>query len=250
MDPAWSADDLFRLLYPSVCHPGFPPVYQPSSHQLWQPPAIPAAVAWSEEKDPLLQGIREALRALNFWAEYAAYEQGIQPSLKQVENTTSRVSRVRSFLFHLSAGKSNLALWLFLNDMPAVCSTSVEGGQGDHNCYLRNILQFLGYLKDTPPRACRLCRAQIHMGCDEFGQAHSYTLAKLKAKKMARRCQKQARVVILELPTRMEDDGWYNLRDDFYGYFPAFDISIYGHRPGVLTNMTVSSRLTPATSSL
>jgi len=64
---------LFRPLYPSVCLPGFPPVYQPnplqpvyqpSSHQPWQPPTIPVAVAWSEEKDPLLQGTREALRAL------------------------------------------------------------------------------------------------------------------------------------------------------------------------------------------
>ncbi|TNN32709.1 hypothetical protein EYF80_057128 [Liparis tanakae] len=31
----------------------------------------------------------------------------------------------------------------------------------------------------------------------------------------------------------------FNLRDDFYGYFAAFIVSIYGHRPGVLTNMTV-----------
>ncbi|TNN58847.1 hypothetical protein EYF80_030920 [Liparis tanakae] len=70
MDPAWRVAELFSPLYPSICHPGFPPVYQPkplqpfyqpSSHQPWQPPAIPAAVAWSEEKDPLLQGMREAL---------------------------------------------------------------------------------------------------------------------------------------------------------------------------------------------
>ncbi|TNN53403.1 E3 ubiquitin/ISG15 ligase TRIM25 [Liparis tanakae] len=73
MDPAWSVAYLFRPLYPSVCHPGFPPVYQPkplqpvyqpSSHHSGSPPAIPAAVAWSEKKDPLLQGMREALRAL------------------------------------------------------------------------------------------------------------------------------------------------------------------------------------------
>jgi len=37
----------------------------------------------------------------------------------------------------------------------------------------------------------------------------------------------------------METEGNYNLRDDFYGHFSAFVMSIYGHRPGVLTNMTV-----------
>ncbi|TNN88075.1 hypothetical protein EYF80_001656 [Liparis tanakae] len=37
-------------------------VGQPSSHQSWQRLTIPAAVAWSEEKDSLFQGTREALR--------------------------------------------------------------------------------------------------------------------------------------------------------------------------------------------
>jgi len=69
MDPALeSVAHLFRPLSPSVFRPSTSPspcVYQPSSHQPWQPPTIPAAVAWSEEKDTLLQGTpREALRAL------------------------------------------------------------------------------------------------------------------------------------------------------------------------------------------
>jgi len=37
----------------------------------------------------------------------------------------------------------------------------------------------------------------------------------------------------------MEKEHDFNLRDDFYSYFSAFVVSIYGHRPGVLTNMTV-----------
>ncbi|TNN35406.1 hypothetical protein EYF80_054431 [Liparis tanakae] len=47
-----------------------------------------------------------------------------------------------------------------------------------------------------------------------------------------RRCQDQARLVIPELLTRMEE-GSTNLRDDFYGYLSAFICSIYGHRPGI-----------------
>ncbi|XP_056298970.1 uncharacterized protein LOC130211950 [Pseudoliparis swirei] len=70
---------------------------------------------------------------------------------------------------------------------------------------------------------------------------------KVKARKMEsivsrqslRRCQERARRVIPELLTQMKTEGNYNLRDDFYGYFSAFVMSIYGHRPGVLTNMTV-----------
>ncbi|TNN48491.1 hypothetical protein EYF80_041322 [Liparis tanakae] len=92
MDPAWSAADLFRLLYPSVCHPGFPPVYQPSSHQPWQPPAIPAAVAWSEEKDPLLQGIREALRAL----VHNTYPEGSTSQDKFVIKRRANTFKIRS----------------------------------------------------------------------------------------------------------------------------------------------------------
>jgi len=55
-----------------------------------------------------------------FLAEYAAYQQGIRPNRKQVENAASKISRVRTFLYHLSAGKSHLTSWLFLNDTPAV----------------------------------------------------------------------------------------------------------------------------------
>ncbi|TNN29881.1 hypothetical protein EYF80_059969 [Liparis tanakae] len=195
-----------------------------------------------------------------FLADYAAYQRGIRPTLKQAENATSKVSRVRSFLFHLSAGKSNLASWAFLNDMPAITKYAeqlLEEGKEvtTISCYLRNIIQFLGYMKETPPRACRLRRNDIHgviravqMAVKNVGRSIVAHQLKVKAKKMAnivsreslKRCQERAKVVIPELLTRMEDEGCADTRDDFYGYISAYIISIYGHRPGVLTNMTVS----------
>ncbi|TNN54027.1 hypothetical protein EYF80_035761 [Liparis tanakae] len=43
MDPAWSVADLFRPIYPSACHPGFLPVYQPKPLQpVYQPPSLAA----------------------------------------------------------------------------------------------------------------------------------------------------------------------------------------------------------------
>jgi len=82
------------------------------------------------------------------------------------------------------------------------------------NFYLRNILQFLTYLQETPPRSCRLRRAQIS-GITRAVQRALRNLArptvthqlKVKAAKMKkivsraslRSCQEQARLVISEL---------------------------------------------------
>jgi len=157
------------------------------------------------------------------------------------------------------------------------------------NFYLRNILQFLGYLKDTPPSACRLRRAQIHgvirvvhMAVRNLARPIVTHQLKVKAKKMAnivsreslRRCQEQARVVIPELLSKSFSSrdrvfqsvvmpksacfagseivflspfqpGWRTTAGTTSettspGTSRPFFISIYGHRLGVLTNMTVS----------
>ncbi|XP_056266628.1 uncharacterized protein LOC130190980 isoform X2 [Pseudoliparis swirei] len=123
------------------------------------------------------------------------------------------------------------------------------------NFYLRNVLQFLGYLQDTPPSACRLRKAQINgivraldKALENLSglivthqlQVKTNKMGRIVSRESLRRCQEQARLVIPELLTEMETDAEYNLRDDFYGYFLAFVVSIYGHRPGVLANMTVS----------
>jgi len=79
------------------------------------------------------------------------------------------------------------------------------------NFYLRNIIQCLRYLEDTPPRACRLRRGQmkakiraVHKAVNNLARPIVTHQLKVKAKKMAnivsreslRRCQEKARLVI------------------------------------------------------
>ncbi|XP_056298488.1 uncharacterized protein LOC130211638 [Pseudoliparis swirei] len=188
----------------------------------------------------------------SFVGAYQSFHERSHRTNKQVEIALSKASRVRSFLFHLSVGKSDLASWLFL-DMPGIQKYTAELMQEGKevttiNYYLCNILQFLTYLQETPPKSCRLRRAQISAITRAVQKAlqnlarpivsHQLKVKAAKMKKTVsraslRRCQEQARLVIPELLTD------YNLRDDFYGYFSAFVISIFGHSPGVLTNMTV-----------
>ncbi|TNN46712.1 hypothetical protein EYF80_043071 [Liparis tanakae] len=172
----------------------------------------------------------------------------------------SKARRVRLFLLHLSVGKSDLASWLFLDDIPRIMKYAAHlMSKGIKvttvNFYPRNFLHFLEYLQDNPPSGCRLMKAQINgivRALDKALENLSGLIVthqlQVKANKMARIvsrerlrwCQERARLVIPELLTKMETDAEYTLRDDFYGYFFAFVVSIYGHRPGVLANMTVS----------
>jgi len=152
------------------------------------------------------------------------------------------------------------------------------------NFYLRNILQFLNYLQETPPRSCRLRRGQVSALTRAVNKAllarpivtHQLTVKARKIKKIVfraslRRCQDQARLAAIPellsktvfitklyidinacvslqsseivlflfslsctilISAKMETEADFNLKDDFYGYFSAFVMSIYGHRPG------------------
>ncbi len=51
------------------------------------------------------------------------------------------------------------------------------------------------------------------------------------------------------LSEEMKEDQLQQLQYTFYGYLSAFVASIYRHRPGVLTNMTVSEALAAKTGS-
>ncbi|TNN32943.1 hypothetical protein EYF80_056893 [Liparis tanakae] len=192
-----------------------------------------------------------------FLESYQSYQEGSNPSQKQLENAKSKASRVRSFLYYLSVGKSDLASWLFLDDAPRIqkYASQLMGEMKEITTimfYFHNIIQFMDYLQETPPRTCRLRRSQIlgitrsvKRAMKQLGRSLVTHQLKVKAKKMKnlisrfslRRYQEQARLAIPELLTRMEAD--YSLRDTFYGHFSAFVVSIYGHRPGVFTNMTV-----------
>ncbi|MEQ2176870.1 hypothetical protein GOODEAATRI_032621, partial [Goodea atripinnis] len=47
---------------------------------------------------------------------YQRFLEGACPSKRQIENSFSRVSRVRSFLNYMALGNSEMNSWLFLSD--------------------------------------------------------------------------------------------------------------------------------------
>jgi len=52
-----------------------------------------------------------------FLDDYKHFQEGTCPTIKQAQNAISKASRVRSFLYYLSVGKSDLADWLFLDNI-------------------------------------------------------------------------------------------------------------------------------------
>ncbi|KAL2102325.1 hypothetical protein ACEWY4_001493 [Coilia grayii] len=119
------------------------------------------------------------------------------------------------------------------------------------NFYLRNVAQFLGYFKETKPSLCRLSQTQIVAvercilkALRDLRKRVTLHQVEVKRVKMARvvtvsnlqRCHHGAKAKIPSLLDELEEDGEAS-RYHFYGYFAAFVSSLYGHRPGVITNM-------------
>ncbi|KAL2102370.1 hypothetical protein ACEWY4_001538 [Coilia grayii] len=112
------------------------------------------------------------------------------------------------------------------------------------NFYLRNVAQFLGYFRETKPSLCRLSQTQIVAvercilkALRDLRKRVTLHQVEVKRVKMARvvtvsnlqRCHHGAKA---KIPSLLDE-----LLYHFYGYFAAFVSSLYGHRPGVITNM-------------
>ncbi|TNN30615.1 hypothetical protein EYF80_059233 [Liparis tanakae] len=61
-----------------------------------------------------------------FLDSYKEFIQGSKPKVKQLENAISKASRVRSFLYYLSVGKSGLADWLFLYNLAGIKASKLK----------------------------------------------------------------------------------------------------------------------------
>lgn len=194
-----------------------------------------------------------------FLDAYRAYHEGSIPSPKQKENALSKTSRVKTFLYSLLTGKKKTSGWRFLHDIAGitgyVSSLKAEGKAiTTVNYYLRNILQFCLYLREAPPKQCRLSQSHLTAVVRAL-QAELRSINKplvlhqlrVKAQKMSRviprsslsRCMSLAKDMIPRLLAHMSAHETIQVRHEFYGYLSAYIMSIYGHRPGVLTNMTV-----------
>lgn len=121
--------------------------------------------------------------------------------------------------------------------------------------HLKNVDQFMKYFAETSPPSCRLTRVQLTgvsrtlKNCLQK-MRKDVVLHQIAAKeaKVSRvipgptlaKCQDLARRRIPQLLDMMADDGSAHLRHRFYGYLAALVTTLYGHRIGVLINMTVS----------
>ncbi|XP_031167370.1 uncharacterized protein LOC116058682 isoform X7 [Sander lucioperca] len=196
----------------------------------------------------------------NYLRDYQRYHEGSCPTAKQLENALSKVSRVRSFIFYLAKGQTELFSWLFLRNIDGIQKytahlQSVGKTITTANFYLRNIQQFLKYFRETPPAQSRLTAMDVvsvlrtvkKCLTDITRNVVLHQLA-VKSHKMARiiscedlkRCQEGAKLRIPKLLDALEENHTPSLRYRFYGYFAAFTASIYGHRPGLLSNLRVS----------
>ncbi|KAG5264177.1 hypothetical protein AALO_G00273010 [Alosa alosa] len=169
----------------------------------------------------------------------------------------SKVSRVRSLLFFLAQRKKELWSWLFLDNPGGVRHWVEKLQEGNRavttaNFYLQNGQQFLKNFKDTKPNLCRLSHTQIVgvvRGVDkalrDLWKKVVLHQIQVKRVKMARvvspanlkACREQARKKIPKLLKALAEDNCIGNRQCFYGYFAAWVVSLYGHRPGVITNM-------------
>nr|XP_020444971.1 uncharacterized protein LOC109953864 [Monopterus albus] len=196
----------------------------------------------------------------NYFKQYQAFHEGSCPSAKHRENAFSKVSRIRSFLAFMAGKDSSLATWRFLDKAEQIIQwPNVLAASGKNittaNFYLRNVLQFMIYFKETPPKLARLSQSQITGVIRAVRQAvksiakkmlaHQLTtkdkkLSKVVSQESLRRCQLGARKAIPKLLKELREDYTVQLRNAFYGYYSAFIASIYGHRPGVFKIMTVA----------
>ncbi|XP_035989639.1 uncharacterized protein LOC118561591 [Fundulus heteroclitus] len=121
--------------------------------------------------------------------------------------------------------------------------------------YLVNTSEFLAYFRDTPPSASRVPNASlvavvraISSSISKLGRRVVIRQIRIKKRKMSsaisRRdlhsCQVTARQRIPEILDQLSADPSPENRRRFHGYVSVYLASLYGHRTGVLKNMTVS----------
>ncbi|KAF7214730.1 transcript variant X2 [Nothobranchius furzeri] len=206
----------------------------------------------------LLSGFSSAME--DYLDDYRTFLRGLHQSKKHIDNVASKVMRIRRFLNFMAVGALRLWDWSFLTRTERImewvghlkrCGKKVT----TVTFYLRNVYSFFRYFKETPPRNCRLKGSQITAVLRSILQCISPLLRdvgmhqmKVKEAKQMRvisvadlnLCQQRCREAIPQLLERLEKEPTdHKVRYRFFGFLAAFISSIYGHRTGVISNMTV-----------
>ncbi|KAJ8390490.1 hypothetical protein AAFF_G00102870 [Aldrovandia affinis] len=197
--------------------------------------------------------------------EYRKFQEGVEPTDKQRENVVSKFSRIKAFLEYMSTGQTDLWTWNFLCQPQRILEWARHVQEGGIQVttarfYMINIRNFVEYMKETPPEHCRLNMPKWTAVSRAIRQALLTMGRKVVLRQLAVKASKVSKVVTkdtlnkcqelskFKMPELLEDIEAAPLDDlavraRFFGYLAAFLQSLYGHRSGVLTNMTVSEVL-------
>ncbi|XP_029281733.1 uncharacterized protein LOC115003935 [Cottoperca gobio] len=188
---------------------------------------------------------------------FGRVHEGTNPTRKMIENARSKVSRVKAFLMYMGNKHPRLSDWMFLNNagklkmwcdklLKTMKVTTVE-------FYLKNNLQFLTFMQQTPPRSSRLTKANMVGVVRDMKVALKSLKRLVVVHQMAVKRTKYselpggdaiasfvdgATLKIPQLLDELEEEYTTNLRFRLYGFMCGYWSCVFGHRPGVYSNMT------------
>ncbi|XP_035989333.1 uncharacterized protein LOC118561404 [Fundulus heteroclitus] len=197
---------------------------------------------------------------IEYLDDYWMHLKGSCGTKKHEENQKSKVRRIMLFLAFLTEGQTMLQNWMFLPNIRRIHQWPdylLNEGKAvtTIKAYLVNTSEFLAYFRDTPPSASRVPKTSlvaviraISSAISKLGRRVVIRQIKIKKRKMStaisRRylhtCQVTARERIPDILDQLSADPSPKNRRKFFGYVSVYLASLYGHRTGVLRNMTVS----------
>ncbi|XP_027867842.1 uncharacterized protein LOC114141482 isoform X2 [Xiphophorus couchianus] len=199
--------------------------------------------------------------------EYDRHLTGAVRSRKHLENVKSKMGRIVAFLSYMSRDKTALGSWRFLDDAGRITGWPAELSRQQKavttvKVYLVNTTQFHVYFMETPPRSSRLSKRQLvsvmralRSATCQIGTKVVLRQIKVKSEKLQRsvtpdllcRCLEKSQSwipkLLLSCSQRKHDVGARHL---LYGFVALYLTSLYGHRAGVMTNLTTEEVLEAA----
>ncbi|MEQ2312674.1 hypothetical protein AMECASPLE_033621, partial [Ameca splendens] len=139
-----------------------------------------------------------------FIGVYLSFLEGACPSKKQIENSFSRVSRVRAFLNYMALGNSEVNSWLFLSDTLKIQNWTGQLLKAGKKItmvmfYLKNVYQFLQYFKDTPPQRSHMSKSQVIGSIRMVRSCMRHMQAKVTIHQMSVKSAKEKRAISQEV---------------------------------------------------
>ncbi|XP_034078484.1 uncharacterized protein LOC117550222 [Gymnodraco acuticeps] len=189
---------------------------------------------------------------------YREHYECIDPTVRLQENAVSKISRVKSFLTFMAHGFKRLSDWLFMRDLKRIrgwsrslIKSSLQVTTSDF--YIQNIAHFVKYMSATPCKGSRLNQNDMTLITRELGailkslrkkvvihqmQVKRDKMEGLPSHKDIIACLTAANTLIPQLLDVMASNPTTATRLLLYGYLTLHWSCIYGHRPGVYSNMT------------